>query len=114
LKRATIYALVDPHTRHVRYVGRTRLTPAKRLEEHLALAGAGRQKPLYAWIRSLQDKPIIVILQEVEGVLGYRNSPQAVETKWIKRFRRTALNENQRANSPSTWDRLTNHGEIRS
>jgi hypothetical protein len=108
VKRTTIYALVDPHTRLVRYVGRTRLTPAKRLEEHLALACMGRQKPLYAWIRSLRGNPIVVILQEVEGVLGYRNSPQAAEPKWIKRFRRTALNENQRENSPSTWDRLTN------
>ncbi len=69
------------------------------------------KKPLHAWISSLQDKPILVILQEVEYELGHGNSPQAAETKWIKRFRRTVLNANLRDNAARIWDRLTNSAE---
>lgn len=93
-----IYALVDPQTRQVRYVGRTSQTLKQRLGHHLTAARRNVQKPVYAWIRSIApETPIAVILQEVEysryarakGV--YETTTEAAETKWMKRFERSGI-----------------------
>ncbi len=59
---ATIYALVDPNTHQVRYVGRTNQTAQRRYQLHMNAARRG------VW-----------------------NTAQAAETKWMKRFERSQL-----------------------
>lgn len=94
-----VYALVDPDTLHVRYVGKTSRTAKERLTHHLGAANRGVDKPLYAWIRGLKPRtPLLVVLQEVQGVVGrvrvpdgYENAIAAAETKWMKRFERSHL-----------------------
>jgi hypothetical protein len=51
----------------------------------------------------------IVSLQEMEDAT--ESEAIKAETKWLKRFRRTTLNKNQRENEPSTWDALINPSE---
>jgi len=101
----TIYALVDPNTHRVRYVGHTSKTIETRLHEHASASNPIRY--LRQWIAGLAPaKPFIVALQEVEDA----TESEAIksETEWLKRFRRTVLNKNQRENEPDTWDRLVN------
>ncbi|HEY1800975.1 MAG TPA: GIY-YIG nuclease family protein [Terriglobales bacterium] len=97
----TIYALVDPDTRHVRYVGRTSQTLQRRLSGHLTAASGGNKSAVYQWMRSLYPiQPLPIVLQEIEGYHprvhvgeGRYHSPiESIEIKWIKRFRRTVLN----------------------
>ena len=64
----TIYALVDPGTLQVRYVGKTGQKPSRRDPTTLAQRDE-MQKPVYNWIRALApQQPILVILQEVDYV----------------------------------------------
>src|SRR5690348_11859576 len=95
-----IYALVDPETLLVRYVGRTSQTPQKRLAHHLSAARRNVQRPVYDWIRSITPaRPIIVVLQEVDharvkrtdGQSRYESTVSAAETKWMKRFERSRI-----------------------
>src|SRR5579863_373085 len=97
-----IYALVDPHTHQVRYVGRTSRGMAKRLKDHIGAAQRGVQKPYYDWIRTLlPDGPIIVCLQELDSQVGQKKYSSkdgwqqslvgTAETKWMKRFERSQL-----------------------
>jgi hypothetical protein len=100
--KATIYALVDPNTHQVRYVGRTRQKAAQRLAHHIGAAKRGNKQPVYEWISSLLPaQPVLVILQE--GIVierkgsgtydtrRYWNTAEAAETKWMKRFERSQL-----------------------
>lgn len=99
--KATIYALVDPNTHQVRYVGRTRKTINQRLKHHIASAKSGVKSPVYDWIRSLQVVPVVVVLQDgidvkrnTSGAYStrrYWTTDAAAETKWMKRFERSQL-----------------------
>lgn len=90
----TIYALVDPNTGLIRYVGRT-YDPHVRLLGHLAAASKG-SKPVHKWLRDIApDRPYLIVLQELENTRTADNTISNVsvaEAKWLKRFRRTALN----------------------
>jgi hypothetical protein len=95
-----IYALVDPRTHQVRYVGKTSKPIGERLGHHVGAARRNVKKPVYDWIRGLHPTPpIIIVLQEVRGVIGrlprgdgtYENAIAAAETKWMKRFERSQL-----------------------
>ena len=101
-----VYALVDPATHIVRYVGRTRGLQARYRNHCLGNTNSTR-----AWVMSLPEKPVLVLLDTVTGC-ETSNHPQRAandcETKWIKRFRRTILNTLLRDNSPKAWDALTN------
>jgi len=94
--KATIYALVDPNTYQVRYVGQTRTSIARRMQTHRYRARQRRATPVSEWIASLLPQhPVVVILQEdIEyTVTGSRewNAALAAETKWMKRFARSPL-----------------------
>jgi hypothetical protein len=61
----TIYALVEPDTRKIRYVGRT----GDKLEHRARLHWVHRNRndqPVRLWLRTLDVPPPIEILQEVE------------------------------------------------
>jgi hypothetical protein len=78
-----IYALIDPDTGKVRYVGKSD-NPKKRLDRHIA---GYEPRPTHKsiWIRSLlslQKKPRIIILEEVES-----DEWQTAERKWIKFYK---------------------------
>jgi hypothetical protein len=110
-----IYALIDPVTHLVRYVGRTTRPPTTRYRHHCAGHGATTGP----WVRSLSAPPIFVLLEVGEvrrvavGSLGHRghqytSSATVAETKWIKRFRRNLINRRLRDNCAQVWDALTN------
>jgi hypothetical protein len=112
-----VYALVDPNTLQVRYVGRTSQTAARRLRHHLGAARRGSPKSVYAWIRSIAPAlPIIVVLQEVEHARIKRNdglyetTVAAAETKWMKRFERSKI-FNSIDRSSGAYRRLVNPSE---
>jgi hypothetical protein len=110
-----IYALVDPNTHQVRYVGQTCKTQKKRLYAHLSAAGRNFQKPVYDWIRGrAPEKPWIVVLQEIENKIiksdnrtGYESAATAAEIKWMKRFQRSRLFNSILTNSRA-YKRLVN------
>lgn len=118
--RIYIYALVDPTSHLVRYVGQ-----AADLQQRYRSHCAGYESnTTSAWVKSLHQPPILVILETIEDAdkrrhfRGVRNEHgvricTVAETKWIKRFRRTLLNKNQRLNSAATWDWLINPDEER-
>jgi len=94
----TIYALADPKTFQVRYVGRTSQKPSRRLVHHLSAARRGVSQPVYDWLRSIAPaRPILVVLQEVEYARitrangAYESTPAVAETKWMKRFERSSI-----------------------
>ena len=114
-----IYALVDPLNHLVRYVGKT-----ANLDARYRVHCSGKDGSTGVWVKSLPQPPVLVLLETVEektvpvkGVSSARCNSQLIqastvaETKWIKRFRRTALNTRTRENSRTTWDWLVNSGE---
>lgn len=76
-----IYALIDPITENIRYVGKT-VGLYKRYIQHIKkVENAKRRKE--RWINSLLQKdinPILVVLQRV----GYNENWELCERKWIK------------------------------
>lgn len=48
-----IYALTDPRTDQVRYIGKTSRKASNRLSEHLRDAKIGRKAHVRAWLRIL-------------------------------------------------------------
>jgi predicted GIY-YIG superfamily endonuclease len=111
-RTAYIYALVDPLTHLVCYVGQT-----ENLKHRYFNHCSGKDACTGEWVRSLPQSPTLVILQTVEckrvprnGLSDIKESTVA-ETKWLKRFRRTIINRRTRDNSAHTWDWLVNPDE---
>lgn len=96
----TIYALVDPRTMCVRYVGQTRYGLATRLRGHLCPSSLAKQTDHSAWLRDLVSlglEPIAVVLQQIAAserrICAPRLAEQNVaERAWIKRFLDTGAN----------------------
>ena len=67
-QNCTIYALCDPITNKIRYIGQTTLNPLCRLTQHINNAlGYKNKSHLYCWIRKLNQnnqRPKVKILQE--------------------------------------------------
>lgn len=85
IKERIIYALCDPDTREVRYVGfssRARI----RLYNHICEARHGGTTPKCQWIRSLLERDLRPELRFVEEVSF--NSWKERECYWIEEFRR--------------------------
>lgn len=76
---SAIYALTDPVTGEIRYVGKTGRTPRERLLDHVRQArqGVHRQRRLCCWIRSLTDAPMVVVLESDPDDLD------EAERRWI-------------------------------
>ena len=77
----TIYALKDPSTGEVRYIGKTGGKLAKRLWQHMASAARPdmRQRRLASWIRSLGGARPAIEALETDPPDG----PDAAERRWI-------------------------------
>lgn len=78
----TIYALVDPRTNQIRYVGQTQNHPSVRLEGHLQKRDENREK--LRWLdelRALNIKPIVVALQYAATL----DDALRLEGQWIRR-----------------------------
>ena len=78
----TIYALVDPRTSQIRYVGQTQNHPEIRLDGHLHKKDDNKAKR--AWIdelRRLSLKPVAVVLEYVPTL----REALIAETEWIRR-----------------------------
>lgn len=83
----SIYALIDPCTGLVRYVGITAQPLAKRFSKHLQMARRGEQNHRSAWIRSLlaQNKVPLMLLIET-------CSERDRERFWISHYRSAGIN----------------------
>lgn len=80
-----IYALLDPETFEVRYIGKT-VNPKNRARQHLMAATGGTHTPVYCWWRSLiaanRPHPVMAVIAsstseewealEVEVIAQYR------------------------------------------
>lgn len=80
-----IYALADPVTGIVKYIGKTRSTLKQRLCAHQTPQALSKRTPKTSWIKSLQDrglKPEIFLIDEVDEV-GW----EFWECYWIAQFK---------------------------
>lgn len=112
----TIYALVDPTTHEVRYVGQT-YGVSERFLCHIASASGGKEGAVYDWIRQLGAKrPVLVVLQRIKPrYIWFTNGrslnwASVTEAKWMKRFRRTILNTDAKA--CQAYDEYVNTHEL--
>lgn len=86
-----IYALADPRTENVRYVGKAR-NPQVRLSNHLARANGTQSRHVSRWLKSLKDlglRPILIILEEIPDDQDW----QARERYWIAFYREAAKSQ---------------------
>ncbi len=76
---AAVYALCDPVTREIRYIGKTVVKPRDRLRRHVwdALKG-GTDWPVSRWIRKVAQDPELLILEECD-----RSVVPRAEQVWI-------------------------------
>jgi hypothetical protein len=79
----SIYALCDPVTEEIRYVGQTIRTKAKRLYRHMYEAKQ-RQTHVHRWIMSLASEPLFRVLAVVP-----RSQLNKAERRWIAKLRQT-------------------------
>ena len=86
-RRYVIYALVDPTSHEIRYIGKTCQVIAKRLQKHYLEARKPEVKHHRAqWLRKLEReglKPNVVILHQCPG----NDAACAAERFWIAHYR---------------------------
>jgi hypothetical protein len=66
----TIYALCEPDTGEIRYIGKTMHSAAVRLVKHMEAARREGHTHLYRWLLSLEASPIIKELASVPHTCG--------------------------------------------
>lgn len=82
-----IYALTEPGTERVRYVGRTIQALADRLGGHVSAARANPLRPVCQWILGLLDQGLRPEIKALEAVASGEDW-QTRERHWIAHFRR--------------------------
>jgi DNA-binding XRE family transcriptional regulator len=83
--QVTIYALTDPDTGEVRYIGQTIGDPVKRRYEHVVASHGPQCTPVGFWIRTLAEAgqvPGLIILEA--HVAPHRNAER--EVWWIAHY----------------------------
>lgn len=80
-KKSGVYALIDPRTKLVRYVGRS-VNIGARFTSHRSSKGS---LPVNRWCQKLKMDGLRPIIK----VLEFHNKPEKVEAKWIKHYRAT-------------------------
>lgn len=67
----TIYALCDPYTEEIRYIGKTVVALSTRLSQHVTASNKGKRIHLHCWMRSLGVRPVIkplaIVSDEMAG-----------------------------------------------
>jgi hypothetical protein len=82
-----IYGLVDPRNHQLRYVGKTVLTPSRRLATHRWQARKAKHKRhVLAWISSLEVENLVPELIEIERVEPFGDWEEA-EQFWIAYYK---------------------------
>ena len=76
----SIYGLFDPTTGTLRYIGKTKYTPAVRVKGHVGNAKAGGRTHLCNWLRSLRVPPITKVLKRVP--LSELNAAEVSMIRW--------------------------------
>jgi hypothetical protein len=122
MKHTTIYALADPLTHEVLYVGQCANMKWRYLT-HLS-AMRTTKEPLYVRLRTrLPAMPVLVILEKLESrkihhpkasstsQFHFLSTVSVAEAKWLKRFRRTVLNRNKK--QCCAYDDFINTPELR-
>lgn len=82
---SAIYALVDPNTRVIRYVGKTTLKPEARLDWHMRDVGWGSKLHVHRWIRKLGCRPLLIILEQ-----DPKDCNEA-ECRWIAKLKSSGI-----------------------
>ena len=84
MRPGTIYALCDPNGGDIRYVGMTVVGVRARVDRHLYDARSGRHTHLSCWLRSLDQKPLVIELDAApnEAALAH------LERRWIAELRK--------------------------
>lgn len=78
-----IYALADPDTLQIRYVGQTKGPLIQRLRKHISKAKREARTHAQRWLNSLMDRPAMVLLDEVP-----LDEIDQTERVWIAAFRK--------------------------
>jgi len=73
-----IYALADPKTSEVRYIGKTIRKPEFRLKIHIAAATNGSNLYVHRWIRKINTSPQLIIIESTP-----ENELDDAERHWI-------------------------------
>lgn len=81
-----VYALVDPRTSQVRYVGETVRKGSTRFAQHVRTARQQTTPPVNAWIRGLLDAGIAPVMVEIEE-FSEKPAMHESEVFWIEQFR---------------------------
>lgn len=82
MKTVRIYALLDPGTGAVRYVGKTTTTLRRRVSQHMSAARCKRRLRLHRWLNKIGCRPRVILLEEVAAGVDW----QSRECRWIRRF----------------------------
>ncbi len=83
----SIYGLCDPHTKEIRYVGKTGRRIPKRYQAHMASARRGKARShVYCWIRSLLARGLEPICIQIDAASS-NTELSDLEQHWIAYFR---------------------------
>lgn len=96
---ATIYALCDPTTDEIRYIGKTAKRPIERLAEHIREARRGRQLHSSAWIRALRSPPVMRPLVVVSSDYANEMEIRTITRLRSRGYRLTNLTDGGEGNS---------------
>jgi hypothetical protein len=80
-----VYALVDPRTNDVGYVGRTS-NPNERFQQHLQNIGGVNSKQKHAWIQQLLAEHVEPRFEILETVRGGLKQARLQEKIWIRHY----------------------------
>lgn len=76
-----IYGLCDPRDDAIRYIGKTKRDPSFRSRRHSVTARGGAATHVCNWLRSIDCKQQVMILEQGEFTPGVLN---ALEREWIR------------------------------
>ncbi len=96
-----IYALVDPTTNCIRYIGKTGQSLKQRLDNHLAPARLKTRSPKNIWLRSLKVRPLIIVLEKLGQCT--KKEAEAAEIFWIRLLKMTGSDLTNGTIGGSNW-----------